>query len=107
MAETEAVNGAILANIGMGMARLTEGMVVYALFGGISGNLTGVGFVSAAVGWIRIWCWRIQRSERLCWRCGIWCANGFSRERQLGNSDLVDIFYRAKRGKFLKIADTP
>ena len=39
MAETEAVNGAILANIGMGMARMTEGIVVYALFGGIIGNL--------------------------------------------------------------------
>ena len=50
MAETEAVNGAILANICMGMAGTTGGRAVYALSGGIGGNLTGVGFVSAAVG---------------------------------------------------------
>ena len=50
MAETEAVNGAILANIGMGMAGMTGGRAEYALSGGIGGNLTGVGFVSAAVG---------------------------------------------------------
>lgn len=34
----------------MGMAGMTGGRAVYALSGGIGGNLTGVGFVSAAVG---------------------------------------------------------
>lgn len=48
--ETEAVNGAILVNLGMGMAGATGSMAVYALAGGIGGNLSGSGFISAGVG---------------------------------------------------------
>jgi hypothetical protein len=48
--ELEVVNGGFLANIGMGMAGATGGMAIYSLQGGISGEMSGAGFVGAAVG---------------------------------------------------------
>jgi hypothetical protein len=47
--EVEQVSGALLANIGMGVAGATMFMGGYALSGGISGNLSGAGFVGAGV----------------------------------------------------------
>ncbi len=49
-AEIEAVNGAILANIGMGIAGAAGAMGAYSVAGGITGDLTGAGFAGAAVG---------------------------------------------------------
>jgi hypothetical protein len=46
----ERVDGAILANIVMGVVGALGGMATYALAGGIAGNLTGSGFIAAAAG---------------------------------------------------------
>lgn len=48
--ERELVNGALFVNIGMGMAGATGAMAIYALSGGINGQLSGAGFVGAAAG---------------------------------------------------------
>ena len=51
MNEIEQVNGAFLANVGMGIAGSAAGMGAYSLAGGISGNgLSGCGFVGAGIG---------------------------------------------------------
>ncbi len=47
--EIESVNGGFLANVGMGMAGMTGGVGLYALGGGISGQLSGSGIANAAV----------------------------------------------------------
>lgn len=49
-AECEAVNGAVLAQIGMAIGGASISMGAYALQGGVRGELTGSGFISAAVG---------------------------------------------------------
>jgi len=46
--EREFVNGAILANIGMGMAGAASQMGAYSFGGGASGNLSISGFFGAA-----------------------------------------------------------
>lgn len=46
--EIEVVNGAILANIGMGLAGAASQMGTYAFGGGASGNLSLNGFIGAA-----------------------------------------------------------
>ena len=48
--EIELVNGAFLANIGMGIAGALGAMATYSLAGGISGNMTLGGFAGAAAG---------------------------------------------------------
>ena len=48
--EIDEVNGAVLANLGMGIAGALSGMAAYSLAGGISGQMTGSGFAGAAVG---------------------------------------------------------
>lgn len=47
--EVNQASGAVLANIGMGIAGATMYMGGYALTGGITGNLSGSGFVGAGV----------------------------------------------------------
>lgn len=44
------VNGAILANIGMGVAGSLGWMGAYALAGGIQGQMSGAGFIGTGVG---------------------------------------------------------
>ncbi|XOV89681.1 MAG: hypothetical protein ACFHX7_07300 [Pseudomonadota bacterium] len=47
--ELDEVGGGVLANIGMGIGGATLGMAGYAMSGGITGHLTGSGFVGAGV----------------------------------------------------------
>ena len=48
--EIEEVQGALLAQFGMGIAGAMTGMAAYSLAGGIKGEMTGAGFAGAAVG---------------------------------------------------------
>lgn len=48
--EIEEVNGALLANLGMGIGGAMAAIGTYSITTGINGNMTGTGFVGAAVG---------------------------------------------------------
>jgi hypothetical protein len=48
--EIEQINGAFLANLGMGIVGSAAGMATYAISGLTSGSLSGSGFAGAAAG---------------------------------------------------------